>query len=140
MKNILLLFLVISFTFCSPKNIAVVNASKETKDSIVNLKSERDSLLLKIEQYRKQIVVQMMEINSLNDSVKTLNFKPFMSTSQFIELYKYKWLIQYYNLCNKKPVYWKYYRGWSTRVFEAENKNYKPTDFVPDATTLPGFK
>ena len=49
--------------------------------------------------------------------LKQLN-KPVMTTDQFVRLYKYDRLLKYYTICKKKPSQWKYYKGWSTRVFE----------------------
>ena len=49
--------------------------------------------------------------------LKQLN-KPVMTTDQFVRLYKYDRLLKYYTICKKKPQQWKYYKGWSTRVFE----------------------
>lgn len=41
-----------------------------------------------------------------------------LSTQTFIKAYKYDRLLKYYTICKKKPTQWKYYKGWSTRVFE----------------------
>ena len=49
--------------------------------------------------------------------LKQLN-KPVMTSDQFVKLYKYDRLLKYYTICKKKPSRWKYYKGWSTRVFE----------------------
>ena len=49
--------------------------------------------------------------------LKQLN-KPVMTSDQFVRLYKYDRLLKYYAICKKKPSQWKYYKGWSTRVFE----------------------
>ena len=139
MKKMLLLLSVFCFSFCTPKIIAKTDADKVCKDSIISLRAQNDTLMFMVVKYQEAISAQENKIADMNDSIKRLNLKPLMTSSQFIELYKFQWLVKYYNLCNKNSVYWKYYKGWSTRVFEAENKNYKPTDYVPDVTTIPEF-
>ena len=44
--------------------------------------------------------------------------KPVMTSAQFVRLYKYDRLLKYYQICKRKPTQWKYYKGWSIRVFE----------------------
>lgn len=41
-----------------------------------------------------------------------------LSTQTFVKAYKYDRLLKYYTICKKKPTQWKYYKGWSIRVFE----------------------
>jgi hypothetical protein len=41
-----------------------------------------------------------------------------LSVDNFIKIYKYERLYKYYMICMKKPSQWKYYKGWSKRVFE----------------------
>lgn len=36
----------------------------------------------------------------------------------FVKAYKYDRLVKYYTICKRKPKQWKYYKGWSIRVFE----------------------
>ena len=54
----------------------------------------------------------------LNDSLEKLNKRPGMTEMQFVQLYKYDRLLKYYKICKRKPTQWKYYKGWSIRVFE----------------------
>ena len=54
----------------------------------------------------------------LKDSIVKLNKRPVMSSDQFVRLYKYDRLLKYYQICKRKPTQWKYYKGWSIRVFE----------------------
>jgi len=54
----------------------------------------------------------------LKDSIIKLNQRPIMTKAQFVKLYKYERLEKYYKICKRKPTQWKYYKGWSTRVFE----------------------
>jgi len=57
-------------------------------------------------------------ILELQDSIIKLNKRPVMSVDQFVKLYKYDRLLKYYKICKNKPTQWKYYKGWSIRVFE----------------------
>ena len=57
-------------------------------------------------------------ILELQDSIIKLNKRPVMSVTQFVNLYKYDRLLKYYKICKRKPTQWKYYKGWSIRVFE----------------------
>lgn len=116
------------------------------KDSCHQLKAQLDSTTTLARTYESGLIAQQNEIISqenqiaiLQDSIYRQSLK-IMKKSQFIELYKYKRLLKYYNLCKKKPDYWKYYKGWSIRVFELENKNYKPTEYVPDISELEGVR
>lgn len=52
------------------------------------------------------------------DSIRKLNTRPLMTVEQFVKLYKYDRLERYYRICKRKPSQWKYYKGWSIRVFE----------------------
>lgn len=54
----------------------------------------------------------------LLDSIQKLNVRQVMTTEQFVKLYKYERLERYYRICKRKPTQWKYYKGWSIRVFE----------------------
>ena len=59
-----------------------------------------------------------MQLQLLQDSIVELTQRPLMTSEQFLLLYKYERLNKYYLICKKKPTQWKYYKGWSTRVFE----------------------
>ncbi len=65
-----------------------------------------------------KIPEQVREVELLKDSIAKLNARPVMTKAQFVKLYKYERLLKYYRICKKKPSQWKYYKGWSTRVFE----------------------
>lgn len=56
--------------------------------------------------------------NMLSDSIVKLRQRPVMSINQFVNLYKYDRLLKYYKICKNKQTQWKYYKGWSIRVFE----------------------
>jgi len=62
--------------------------------------------------------VKRDSIAILKDSIVKLNKRPVMSADQFVRLYKYDRLLKYYKICKRKPSQWKYYKGWSIRVFE----------------------
>ena len=63
-------------------------------------------------------VGQSATVKLLQDSITKLNARPVMTAEQFVKLYKYERLERYYRICKRKPSQWKYYKGWSTRVFE----------------------
>ena len=63
-------------------------------------------------------VGQSDAVKQLQDSIRKLNARPVMTAEQFVKLYKYERLERYYRICKRKPSQWKYYKGWSTRVFE----------------------
>lgn len=63
-------------------------------------------------------VGQSDAVKQLQDSIRKLNARPVMTAEQFVKLYKYDRLERYYRICKRKPSQWKYYKGWSTRVFE----------------------
>lgn len=63
-------------------------------------------------------IILKHQIFELQDSIIKLNKRPVMSVDQFVELFKYERLLGYYKRCKAKPVKWKYYKGWSIRVFE----------------------
>jgi hypothetical protein len=57
-------------------------------------------------------------VRILKDSIVILNQRSVMTAKQFIMLYKYERLEKYYRICKKKPSQWKFYKGWTIRVFE----------------------
>jgi len=56
-------------------------------------------------------------VQLLNESIVKLNQRPLMTSQQFIILYKYDRLLKYYRICLKNSSQWKFYKGWSIRVF-----------------------
>jgi len=68
--------------------------------------------------YENRRVEMADSIRLLTDSVNKLNARPLMSKTQFLDLYKYERLLKYYKICKQRPVNWKYYKGWTIRVFE----------------------
>jgi hypothetical protein len=95
------------------------------KDSVQKLNIELERLTFVANTYEKYLVAYENErivkndsIRLLADSVVKLNARPLMTEQQFLDLFKYERLLKYYKICKARPVNWKYYRGWSTRVFE----------------------
>lgn len=65
----------------------------------------------------EKIRLDSCKIALLQDSIGALNKRQFITKDQFIKIYKYDRLYKYYQICNKKPSQWIYYKGWSIRVF-----------------------
>jgi len=121
MKKILFLF----FILAGCTQIKPVTTLPDAIDSTSYYKAKCDSittLAMKYEtylvSYENRILDKNDSIQVLSDSILKLNVRPLMSTSQFLNLYKYERLLKYYKICKNKPTQWKYYKGWSTRVFE----------------------
>lgn len=98
---------------------------QKTQDSLVICQSQCDSLSLKYEslllshKVLLNIAVNYADtIDQLHDSIDVLHTRQVLTEDNFIEIYKYKRLEKYYNICQRRPSQWKYYKGWSTRVFE----------------------
>jgi hypothetical protein len=73
-----------------------------------------------IQQLHIQTAECAKELQFVRDSCIILRNRPLMSVEQFKQLYNYNRLEKYYKICKKNPTQWKYYKGWSTRVFEQE--------------------
>ena len=122
----LLVLGLVGCTSCKPINDSVDNSYvKQLEDSIVRLNGTIDTLNLAVVTYESYLVAftnqsirHIDSIGLLNDSIKKLNERPLMTKTQFLDLYKYERLLKYYKICKNNPTQWKYYRGWSTRVFE----------------------
>ena len=122
--SLLSLFVWFTSTSCKPVKINQIY-EKSLEDSIVKLNSKIDTMTLALATYEtylialaNQEVLATDSIIYLNDSIKRLNEIPLMTKAQFLDLYKYERLFKYYKICKNNPTQWKYYRGWSTRVFE----------------------
>ena len=122
--SLLLLFVWFTSTSCKPVKINQIY-EKSLEDSIVKLNSKIETMTLALATYEtylialaNQEVLATDSIIYLNDSIKRLNEIPLMTKAQFLDLYKYERLFKYYKICKNNPTQWKYYRGWSTRVFE----------------------
>lgn len=99
-----LFFLLMLFAGCNRPEMVPKADYQKLSDSIQFLKSDIDS--------------QMTVIVLLRDSISDLKDRPLMTSEQFLTLYKYERLNKYYQICKKNPTQWKYYKGWSIRVFE----------------------
>lgn len=82
------------------------------------LKSDYQLLVDSIEVLNLQHEAHERLIVILQDSIADLKDHPLMSSDQFLTLYKYERLYKYYRICKKDPTQWKYYKGWTIRVFE----------------------
>ena len=100
-----LIFLLLILVSCSNKPVSVIPVRT---DSTIIIKSNCDSVT----------VVYDNKIKVLNDSIKKLNERPLMTLEQFRIIYKYDRLYKYYKICEHNSSQWKYYKGWSMRVFE----------------------
>ena len=122
--SLLLLFVWFTSMSCKPVKINQIY-EKSLEDSIVKLNSKIDTMTLALATYETYLIAlanqEILATDSiiyLNDSIKRLNEIPLMTKAQFLDLYKYERLFKYYKICKNNPTQWKYYRGWSTRVFE----------------------
>ncbi len=111
-----------------------IHSKSVTTDDLQVLEDSVTSLNLKLDQltflaatyetyliaYENDCITKADSIRLLTDSVNKLNNRPLMTKQQYLDLYKYERLLKYYNICKSRPVNWKYYKGWSTRVFEGD--------------------
>jgi hypothetical protein len=100
----ILFFLLVLLAGCHRPEMIPKSEYVKLADSIQILKSKND--------------FQLTQIHGLRDSIDILKQSPLMNSDQFIQLYKYGRLNKYYQICKKNPTQWKYYKGWSIRVFE----------------------
>lgn len=107
MKNLLLALLLFAAFACAPKQETVPKT--EYVLLVDSIRILNDSL----ECAREDNVI-------LSDSIEDLLIRPMMTPEQFIQLYKFERLEKYYKICTKNPSQWKYYKGWSSRVFKGE--------------------
>ncbi len=122
MKKIVFFLFIVSCFSCVPR---VSRESQSTVDSTAYYRAKCDTLTYMVTTYEKYLVSYENQLRDkrdsiqvLTDSVVTLNDRPLMTKAQFLELYRYERLLKYYQICKNKPTQWKYYKGWSTRVFE----------------------
>lgn len=104
MKKLIFLILVLLAGCATPPATVLKVDYLKLADSITVLKSQNETYVSRI---------QIMQ-----DSITDLKERPLMNSDQFIQLYKYGRLNKYYQICKKNPTQWKYYKGWSIRVFE----------------------
>lgn len=88
------------------------------KSDYLKLQDSVKNIGLRYQDSQSRIVLLQDSIIVLSDSIEDLLIRPMMTEEQFIQLYKFERLEKYYRICKKNPVQWKYYKGWSIRVFE----------------------
>ena len=126
MKKFLLFGVVIGCICCiSCQKSTSTSSVPVVSDSTACDKAKCDSLTFLATAYENHLVIYENDRNMLTDSVIMLNRsieklkeQPVMTNDQFVRLYKYDRLLKYYQICKRKPTQWKYYKGWSIRVFE----------------------
>lgn len=104
MKKLAFLFLVLLASCTQPPATVLKVEYLKLTDSIT---------LLQLQKINSSILIQLLQ-----DSIADLKDRPLMTSEQFLQLYKYERLNKYYRICKKNPSQWKYYKGWSIRVFE----------------------
>lgn len=123
----MILFFSMIMIGCSISGQKATSTSSVTNhvDSTAFYKAKCDTLAYMVSAYETAVVNYENNetglgkvIAELNDSIQKLNYRPLMTKEQFIELYKYDRLLKYYKICKRKSTQWKYYKGWSIRVFE----------------------
>jgi len=102
MKKIITVLFILLIGCTKPETVAKVEYQKLV-----------DSISILNQQHQKSIAL----IGAMQDSIIELKQQPLMTADQFIQLYKYDRLLKYYRICEKNPTQWKYYKGWSIRVF-----------------------
>jgi cell division protein FtsB len=129
-----LLVISIMFSSCYGTSLEKITSCKKIEISLLDLKKENDSLknvvhILNdsISHLYKDIELDFEanlllsdSISFLNTEIQKLKAKPIMTADNFISLYKYHRLEKYYRICKRNPSQWKFYKGWSIRVFENE--------------------
>ena len=140
MKNIYYIFILSLLCTiglgCSSCKSTVKNSDKQIVDSSVI--QTNDSLnkqsIDSIEQsnndevkYQERLAVDSAmlvsysnEIRLLQDSLKKYKNKPIMNSEQFIQLYKYQTIYNYYKIVKKYPKNSKYLWGWVRRTIEGK--------------------
>lgn len=103
MKKIAFLILV-CFVGCKNPNVVPKSDYLRLKDSITILSTQNKESAL--------------NVLKLTDSIVYLNSSIVMIKEQHSQIVNYQRLLKYYKICKNNESQWKFYRGWSTRVFE----------------------
>jgi hypothetical protein len=103
-------YILLVLTICT---IVVYSCSSRLESKIITEKEVKIEYLNNTDTIR----VSCDSVQILKDSIAKLLKRPLMTSDQFIKIYKYDRLYKYYSICNRKPSQWKYYKGWSIRVF-----------------------
>lgn len=108
----IIFFLFLLFVGCAHQPAMVLQSDYlKLQDSIQGLQQENQRSLRSIGILRDSVVI-------MQDSIEDLLVRPMMTSEQFLELYRYYSLKKYYLICKKNPTQWKFYKGWSSQVFE----------------------
>jgi hypothetical protein len=129
MKKLILFIIVLITLSCNAQSPTPKFENSENviklNDSIKVLNQKLDTSYYMIRTYESALIVmqhsvtyQDSTIKALSDSVYRLNLKPLMTSDYFLQLYKFDRLFKYYKICVKNPSQWKFYKGWTKRVFE----------------------
>jgi hypothetical protein len=95
--------------------IALLSCNAQGRKTIVKTVAVHDTVIV----YDTIRVGNTDSINKLNDKILKLESNQ-MTEDNFIRCYKYERLLKYYRICKKNSSQWKYYKGWSSRVFESK--------------------
>lgn len=111
MRKFLIIFFLFSAAVFGP--FIIISTYSPSKHFRAEYERLEDSL-----QYLTEVSDSLCNrIRVLEDSIQSLSQKQ-LTAEQFVNLYKYNRLQKYYQICQKNPSQWKYYKGWSIRVFE----------------------
>ena len=102
MKSLYAIALIVLFASCNYRIVSKKQINL-AHDSICILKADN--------------LAKDNSISVLRDSIYFLKQKA-ITPEKFVQIYKYKRLEKYYTICKRNPTQWKYYKGWSIRVFE----------------------
>lgn len=110
---------------CSNKEALKLQAARDSiavyQDSLTIIKEYSERIEVENKLLWDIAVLKADTIRQLKDSIELLNAKPIMTVEHFTAIYKYDRLYKYYRICKKNPSQWKFYKGWSKRVFELNN-------------------
>lgn len=119
---ILVLFSTLFFSCSSHQPDALIEHKLKDQEFYIDILSDSCNNLVQEIQMQDSIIFQ------LQDSILVLQ-KNIMTEENYIRAYKYERLLKYYRICKNNPSQWKYYKGWSIRVFEnIENDDNLITD------------
>lgn len=127
MKKLLFLFGLLLFNFfffsCSKQQDPIIEHKLKDQEFYIGILSDSCNGLVKELQLQDSIIDFLSNsLFALKDSMAILK-KNAMSEDNYIRAYKYERLLKYYKICKNNPSQWKFYKGWSIRVFENDDKN-----------------
>lgn len=126
MKKLLLfaLFLLPCLFFsCSSDTDPIIEHKLKDQEFYIQILSDSCNDLVKEVQMQDSVIFVLSDsLLKLQDSIIAFK-KNAMSEENYIRAYKYERLLKYYKICKNNPSQWKFYKGWSIRVFENDDKN-----------------